>query len=208
MQPTSNPRPAAVSAPAGEATKPLLAAPCVFCGYNGEGYWQRGTHETFCPWRDVGGEGERRERLREIMAARSPAPASGAPDEEADEIVALLEGGPTGADAAKPLALRITQAIPMVRRLATRLAASERAGAAMREALLGNDPAMPPALQPLSTIETAIALACDMAIQDHGESDEDYESVWSALMDARQACKTLRAALSPTSPAPSPEQGG
>ena len=28
----------------------LLGAPCVFCGYNGPGYWQSGTHDWRCPW--------------------------------------------------------------------------------------------------------------------------------------------------------------
>lgn len=34
----------------------VLAAPCRWCGYNGEGYWQVGTHAITCPWRQVGGD--------------------------------------------------------------------------------------------------------------------------------------------------------
>ena len=33
----------------------LLGAPCVFCGYSGAGYYQRGTHAETCPWWHVGG---------------------------------------------------------------------------------------------------------------------------------------------------------
>ena len=46
-----------------EAKDPL-AAPCIWCGYNGSGYWQRGTHDEGCMWRDVGGEADRLEFLR------------------------------------------------------------------------------------------------------------------------------------------------
>lgn len=35
-------------------------APCIFCGYSGEGYFQRGTHDESCPWRNIGGFIERR----------------------------------------------------------------------------------------------------------------------------------------------------
>lgn len=38
---------------------------CIFCGYNGEGYWQRGTHDARCPWVNVGGE---EDRAREFWA--------------------------------------------------------------------------------------------------------------------------------------------
>lgn len=27
----------------------LLEPPCVFCGYNGPGYWQPDTHKPWCP---------------------------------------------------------------------------------------------------------------------------------------------------------------
>lgn len=33
----------------------LLAAPCLWCGYNGEGYYQAGTHSQSCPWHTIGG---------------------------------------------------------------------------------------------------------------------------------------------------------
>jgi len=49
-----------MSSPA-EGTEPSdpLGAPCVFCGYNGQGYWQSETHTAACPWRAVGGAFER-----------------------------------------------------------------------------------------------------------------------------------------------------
>lgn len=34
-------------------------APCVFCQYNGEGFYQPQTHGTSCPWENVGGLTER-----------------------------------------------------------------------------------------------------------------------------------------------------
>lgn len=33
----------------------VLDAPCFWCGYNGELYWQAGSHAESCPWRNVGG---------------------------------------------------------------------------------------------------------------------------------------------------------
>ena len=41
----------------------LLAAPCLWCGYNGEGYYQAGTHGQLCPWNTIGGCDERLDRL-------------------------------------------------------------------------------------------------------------------------------------------------
>jgi len=41
----------------------LLAAPCLWCGYNGEGYYQAGTHGKSCPWNTIGGCDERLDRL-------------------------------------------------------------------------------------------------------------------------------------------------
>ena len=41
----------------------LLAAPCLWCGYNGEGYYQAGTHGQSCPWHTIGGCDERLDRL-------------------------------------------------------------------------------------------------------------------------------------------------
>lgn len=37
----------------------LFNAPCIFCGYSGEGYWQAGTHNKDCPCHKVGGRLER-----------------------------------------------------------------------------------------------------------------------------------------------------
>lgn len=45
----------------------ILKAPCMFCGYKGEGYWQRGTHDERCPWRYVGGEFDRDQKLRDVV---------------------------------------------------------------------------------------------------------------------------------------------
>ena len=47
----------------------LLEASCLFCGYNGTGYWQAGTHAEGCPWHHVGGIVERAERLPGVVAA-------------------------------------------------------------------------------------------------------------------------------------------
>jgi len=33
-----------------------LEAPCVWCGYSGENYWQAGTHEKVCPVYSIGGQ--------------------------------------------------------------------------------------------------------------------------------------------------------
>lgn len=41
----------------------LLDAPCIFCGYNGTGYWQKGTHSPSCAFHDLGGEAERALRM-------------------------------------------------------------------------------------------------------------------------------------------------
>lgn len=41
----------------------LLDAPCIFCGYNGAGYWQKGTHSKDCRLSDVGGFDDRRKAL-------------------------------------------------------------------------------------------------------------------------------------------------
>jgi len=42
-----------------------LDAPCIFCGYKGEGYWQKGTHLPDCPFVDIGGEADRQSKLKE-----------------------------------------------------------------------------------------------------------------------------------------------
>lgn len=48
----------------------LLAAPCKFCGYNGPGYWQKGSHGADCPWREIGGDKERLNQLPEEIEKR------------------------------------------------------------------------------------------------------------------------------------------
>ena len=45
----------------------ILDAPCVFCGYNGRGYWQKGTHNKHCPWCELGGGAERAKALRGVI---------------------------------------------------------------------------------------------------------------------------------------------
>lgn len=40
---------------------------CLFCGYNGEGYWQHHTHTRNCPWYEIGGFQERAEALPEVI---------------------------------------------------------------------------------------------------------------------------------------------
>jgi len=47
-----------------EYGKELLDAPCVFCGYNRENYWQTETHDRKCPWFHVGREESRQKLLR------------------------------------------------------------------------------------------------------------------------------------------------
>jgi len=44
-------------------------APCVFCGYNGAGFYQAGTHAEDCPWYTVGGGEERSVMLRKVVAS-------------------------------------------------------------------------------------------------------------------------------------------
>lgn len=61
-------------------TEVLLRAPCVFCGYNGERYYQRGSHSPDCPWHDVGGLRDRVDSLRDVIRERS---RSGNPEDGA-----------------------------------------------------------------------------------------------------------------------------
>lgn len=37
----------------------FLDAPCIWCEYDGAGYWQSGTHAPHCPWHTIGGQRER-----------------------------------------------------------------------------------------------------------------------------------------------------
>lgn len=47
----------------------LLEAPCLFCGYNGSGYFQTGTHSKDCPWYGIGGEKDRAFVFRGVVSA-------------------------------------------------------------------------------------------------------------------------------------------
>lgn len=49
------------------ATKELLQAPCLFCQYNGQGYWQSGSHPASCPWSTVGGIDSRYKLFRQTL---------------------------------------------------------------------------------------------------------------------------------------------
>jgi hypothetical protein len=42
----------------------MLDGPCIFCGYNGAGYWQSGTHAEHCRWHTVGGYEDRHKSLQ------------------------------------------------------------------------------------------------------------------------------------------------
>lgn len=48
----------------------MLDAPCVWCAYDGVGYWQEGTHAESCPWHNVGGLAERLALVADAVAAR------------------------------------------------------------------------------------------------------------------------------------------
>lgn len=43
--------------------KIVLDAPCCFCGYNGQGYYQSNTHKPDCPFYEIGGKDEREHAL-------------------------------------------------------------------------------------------------------------------------------------------------
>jgi hypothetical protein len=45
----------------------LLAAPCLLCGYNGSGYWQKETHDKQCPWHKIGGAAEREQKMQRMI---------------------------------------------------------------------------------------------------------------------------------------------
>ena len=42
-----------------------LDSPCIFCGYNGKGYWQIGTHLKDCPFYSIGGGADREAKIKE-----------------------------------------------------------------------------------------------------------------------------------------------
>ena len=48
----------------------FLDAPCTFCGYNGPGYYQEGTHAESCPWNKIGGRYYREMELSSVLRAR------------------------------------------------------------------------------------------------------------------------------------------
>ncbi len=58
-----------VLVPESRLTLETLNAPCIYCGYNGAGYWQAGTHSKDCRWHSVGGACERNAML---AAGRKP----------------------------------------------------------------------------------------------------------------------------------------
>lgn len=52
-----------------ERDEALLNAPCIFCGYDGQGYWQAGTHASNCPWANIGSSCFRENKLRKFIQA-------------------------------------------------------------------------------------------------------------------------------------------
>lgn len=65
----------------------MLNAPCIFCGYDGRGYWQARTHGGDCPWHSVGSYTERASALAGLVASRidRPTPAASVPSERERE---------------------------------------------------------------------------------------------------------------------------
>lgn len=51
----------------GNKIEDLLEAPCIVCGYNGERYWQSGSHKYNCPFHKVGGRDERGQKILQIV---------------------------------------------------------------------------------------------------------------------------------------------
>jgi len=47
--------------------KSVLDAPCVFCGYDGPNYLQKGSHKKSCPFHDIKGHADRQKALRGII---------------------------------------------------------------------------------------------------------------------------------------------
>lgn len=45
----------------------LLDAPCMWCAYNGQKYWQKGTHDKECPWHDIGSFEDRCNKLEKVL---------------------------------------------------------------------------------------------------------------------------------------------
>ena len=51
-----------------EQYKKLIDAECVFCRYNGIGYWQPDTHSADCPWHGIGGSSERLKLIPKLIS--------------------------------------------------------------------------------------------------------------------------------------------
>jgi len=45
----------------------IVDSPCIFCGYDGQGYWQPYTHRRRCPWHLTGGRDERVKKQRMVV---------------------------------------------------------------------------------------------------------------------------------------------
>ena len=45
----------------------LLKAPCICCGYNGKHYWQKNTHDYYCPFYEIGGWPERVAKVKKVL---------------------------------------------------------------------------------------------------------------------------------------------
>lgn len=69
----------------------LLDAPCLWCGYNGAGYFQTGTHSENCPWHNVGGAMERGDKLPYVRYPDRLASSSLAGPGTADPLITKLE---------------------------------------------------------------------------------------------------------------------
>jgi hypothetical protein len=55
----------------------ILAGPCVFCGYNGAGYWQAGTHSKDCPFHSVGVDASRADHIVALARSARREPSGG-----------------------------------------------------------------------------------------------------------------------------------
>jgi len=42
-------------------------APCFWCGYNGAGFFQTHTHKAHCPWYNIGGAENRKNRVLDVI---------------------------------------------------------------------------------------------------------------------------------------------
>jgi hypothetical protein len=45
----------------------VLNGPCVFCGYNGPGYWSAMTHDEHCPFYRVSGKARRKSAFKNAV---------------------------------------------------------------------------------------------------------------------------------------------